>query len=143
MENFYREFPQLRRTELQLKMRLAGLDLQLKRVAHEQNTRLAVTSRAQIGSVADKWVFCELYLLLILGKFVQNRVFTWTDVSVHIFCVWRCKSHGTIESCRSVDDQFRRTFNIEVEMLHSLSCRRLNWRRVEIYRVCPFYPLFL
>ncbi len=54
MENFYREFPQLRFTELQLKMRLASLDLQLKRVAHEQNTRLAVSSRAQRGSVADK-----------------------------------------------------------------------------------------
>ncbi len=59
MENFYREFPQLRCTELQLKMRLAGLDLQLKRVAHEQNTRLAVSSRPQRGSVAGKWVFCE------------------------------------------------------------------------------------
>jgi hypothetical protein len=47
MANFYREFPQLRCTELQLKMRLAGLHLQLKRVAHEQNTRLAVSSRAQ------------------------------------------------------------------------------------------------
>jgi hypothetical protein len=46
MGNFYREFPQLRCTELQLKMRLAGLHLQLKRVAHEQNTRLAVSSRA-------------------------------------------------------------------------------------------------
>ncbi len=57
MENFYREFPQLRCTELQLKMRLAGLHLQLKRVAHEQKTRLAVSSRAQQGSVADKWVF--------------------------------------------------------------------------------------
>ena len=34
-------------TELQLKMRFASLHLQLKRVAHEQNTRLAVTSRAQ------------------------------------------------------------------------------------------------
>ena len=59
MENFYRELPQLRCTELQLKMRFAGLHLQLKRVAHEQNTRLAVSSRAQRGSVADKWVFCE------------------------------------------------------------------------------------
>ena len=59
MANFYREFPQLRFTELQLKMRLAGLHLQLKRVAHEQNTRLAVSSRAQRGSVADKRVFCE------------------------------------------------------------------------------------
>ncbi len=59
MGNFYREFPQLRCTELQLKMRLAGLHLQLKRVAHEQNTRLAVSSRAQQGSVADKQVFCE------------------------------------------------------------------------------------
>ncbi len=54
MANFYREFPQLRCTELQLKMRLAALHLQLKRVAHEQNTRLAVSSRAQRGSVADK-----------------------------------------------------------------------------------------
>ncbi len=56
MANFYREFPQLRCTELQLKMRLAGLHLQLKRVAHEHNTRLAVSSPAQRGSVADKWV---------------------------------------------------------------------------------------
>jgi hypothetical protein len=54
MENFYREFPQLRCTKLQLKMRLAGLHLQQKRVTHEQNTRLAVSSRAQRGSVADK-----------------------------------------------------------------------------------------
>jgi hypothetical protein len=54
MANFYRELPQLRCTELQLKMRFAGLHLQLKRVAHEQNTRLAVSSRAQRGSVADK-----------------------------------------------------------------------------------------
>jgi len=59
MGNFYREFPQLRCTELQLKMRLAGLHLQLKRVVHEQNTRLAVSSRAKRGSVADKRVFCE------------------------------------------------------------------------------------
>ena len=59
MANFYREFPQLRCTELQLKMRLAGLHLHLKRVAHEQNTRLAVSSRVQRGSVADKRVFCE------------------------------------------------------------------------------------
>ena len=59
MENFYREFPQLRCTELQLKMRLAGLHLQLKRVAHEQNMRLAVSSQVQRGSVADKRVFCE------------------------------------------------------------------------------------
>ncbi len=44
IRNFYREFPQLRCTELQLQMRLAGLHLQLKRVAHEQNTRLAVSS---------------------------------------------------------------------------------------------------
>ncbi len=54
MEKFYRELPQLRCTELQLKMRLASLHLQLKRVAHEQNTRLAVSSRVQRGSVADK-----------------------------------------------------------------------------------------
>ncbi len=54
MANFYREFPQLRFTELQLKMRLAGLHLQLKRVSHEQNTRLAVSSQVQRGSVADK-----------------------------------------------------------------------------------------
>ncbi len=54
MANFYREFPQLKCTELQLKMRLAGLHLQLKRVAHEQNTRLSVSSRAQRESVADK-----------------------------------------------------------------------------------------
>ncbi len=59
IENFYREFPQFRCTELQLKMRLANLNLQLKRVAHEQNTRLAVSSRAQQGSVAYKQVFCE------------------------------------------------------------------------------------
>ena len=63
MENFYRELPQLRCTELQLKMRFAGLHLQLKRVAHEQNMRLAVSSRAQRGSVADKRVFCEGALL--------------------------------------------------------------------------------
>jgi hypothetical protein len=37
-----------------LKMRLAGLHLQLKWVAHEQNTGLAVSSLAQRGSVADK-----------------------------------------------------------------------------------------
>ncbi len=49
----------MRCTELQLKMRLAGLHLQLKRVADEQNTRLTVSSRAQQGSVADKRVFCE------------------------------------------------------------------------------------
>ncbi len=55
LENFYREFHQLRSAELQLKMRLAGLHLQLKRVAHEQNTRLAVSSRLQQGSVAHKW----------------------------------------------------------------------------------------
>ncbi len=30
-----------------------------KRVAHEQNTRLTVSSRVQQGSVADKQVFCE------------------------------------------------------------------------------------
>ncbi len=54
MVNFFREFPQLRCTKLQLKMRLASRHLQLKRVAHEQNTRLAVSSRAQRGSVADK-----------------------------------------------------------------------------------------
>ena len=59
MENFYRELPQWRCIELQLKMRFASLHLQLKRVAHEQNTRLAVSSRAQRGSVADKQVFCE------------------------------------------------------------------------------------
>ncbi len=52
--NVYKEFTQLRCTELQLKMRLAGLHLQMKRVAHEQNTRLAVSSRAKRGSVADK-----------------------------------------------------------------------------------------
>jgi hypothetical protein len=40
-------------------MRLAGLHLQLKRVVHEQNTRLAVSSQVQRGSVTDKWVFCE------------------------------------------------------------------------------------
>jgi len=40
-EIFCREFPQSRCTELQLKLRLAGLHLQLKRVAHEQNTKLA------------------------------------------------------------------------------------------------------
>ncbi len=59
MENFYREFPQFRCTEIQLKMRWAGLHLQLKRVAHEQNTMLAVSSQAQQGSVADKQVFCK------------------------------------------------------------------------------------
>jgi hypothetical protein len=32
---------------------LASLHLQLIRVAHEQNTRLAVSLRAQQGSVAD------------------------------------------------------------------------------------------
>ncbi len=64
MENFYREFRHFRCTELQLKMRLASLHLQLKRVAHEQNTRLAVhlSSRAQQGNVADKQVFCEWVL---------------------------------------------------------------------------------
>ncbi len=39
MGNFYREFPQLRCTELQLKMRLAGLHLQLKRVVQMIKTR--------------------------------------------------------------------------------------------------------
>jgi hypothetical protein len=43
---------------------LAGLHLQLKRVAHEQNERLAVSSRAQQGSVADKRVFCKEVLRL-------------------------------------------------------------------------------
>ncbi len=54
MEIFYREFPQMRRTELQLKMSLACLHLKRKRVAHEQNMRLAVSSWALQGSVADK-----------------------------------------------------------------------------------------
>ncbi len=68
MEKFYREFPQLRCTELQLKMRLASLHLQQKRVAHEQNTRLAVSSQAQWGSVAlwgcsrqANWVYNKLW----------------------------------------------------------------------------------
>ncbi len=40
-------------------MRLASLHLQLKRVAHEQNIRLAVSSQPQRGNIADKWVFCK------------------------------------------------------------------------------------
>ena len=46
MGNFYKELPQLRCTELRLKMRLAGLHLQLERVVHEQNTRFSVSSWA-------------------------------------------------------------------------------------------------
>ncbi len=76
MANFYREFPQLRCTELQLKMRLAGLHLHLKRVAHEQNTRLAVSAARECsrqisvlgGGVAlwgcsrqANWVFNKLW----------------------------------------------------------------------------------
>ncbi len=75
MANFYREFPQLRCTELQLKMRLSGLHLQLERVAQEQNTRLAVSSRVQRGSVADKWVFWEglLPFEVAAGRPIVNR----------------------------------------------------------------------
>ncbi len=39
---FLQRAPQLRCTEFQLKMRLVDLHLKLKRVAHEQNTRLNV-----------------------------------------------------------------------------------------------------
>ncbi len=35
------------------------MHLQLKSLAHEQNTRLAVSSQVQQGSVADKGVFCK------------------------------------------------------------------------------------
>ncbi len=69
MANFYREFPQLRCSELLLKMRLAGLHLQLKRVAREQNTMLAVNSQAQWGSV---WVWvCMSQNLRNLGANFQ------------------------------------------------------------------------
>ena len=104
MANFYREFPQLRFTELQLKMRLAGLHLQLKRVAHEQNTRLAVSSRAQRGSVADKWVFwegvalwgCSRQANWVFNKLWQPQLgeLPWENLPLSVvwyFTVYNCK----------------------------------------------------
>jgi hypothetical protein len=38
-------------------IKFTGLLLQLKSVAHVQNLRLALSSRAQEGSVTDNWVF--------------------------------------------------------------------------------------
>ena len=104
MANFYREFPQLRFTELQLKMRLAGLHLQLKRVAHEQNTRLAVSSQAQRGSVADKWVFwegvalwgCSRQANWVFNKLWQPQLgeLPWENLPLSVvwyFTVYNCK----------------------------------------------------
>jgi hypothetical protein len=102
--NFYREFPQLRCAELQLKMRLAGLHLLLKRVAHEQNTRLAVSSRAQRGSVADKWVFwegaalwgCRRQANWVFNKLWQPQLgeLPWENLPLSVvwyFTVYNCK----------------------------------------------------
>ncbi len=52
MENAYRELPQVRCLEIQLKMRFAGLQLQLKRVPNKQNITLAVKSQAWLRSSA-------------------------------------------------------------------------------------------
>jgi hypothetical protein len=52
MENFSREFPPIEVYRASIENEVGRL--QLKRVAHEQNTRLAVNSGAQRGSVVDK-----------------------------------------------------------------------------------------
>jgi len=86
MGNFYREFSQLRCTELQLKMRLAGLHLQLKRVAHEvvagRPTEFSISSdNLNWGNSPGKIFHWVLYGISWLTIVIAIKCHIYTHIS--------------------------------------------------------------